>query len=226
MDRSPDEIVALHDRLLLRWEDAEKDSAQAGADLAAMILPPVLSDEALLEERIEVAHFANFVIWRLEDEARLREIPDSRVAALKRAIDPWNQRRNDLMEAIDVVYLAQFSNVDVAGARLHSESAGMIIDRLSILALKIHNLEKVAIDAAADDDIATVEESRHRRELLSQQRADLGACLAALLDDFAAGRSCFRCWRQLKAYNDERLNRALRAETRAKAAQPAQGQRG
>jgi len=154
-------------------------------------------------------HQANLAIWILEDEARRRDVGDERIAAVKRAIDPWNQRRNDLMEAIDAVVLARLEGADTSGAELHSETAGMMVDRLSVLALKIDNVQRILADPSTSSEV--LGECLARVKALRRQRADLDECLARLLEDFAGGRRYFRPFRQLKSYNDPRLNPALRS---------------
>jgi hypothetical protein len=200
------DIVALHDSLPSRWEAlALAESPQQ---------PRETDDGASIRALVEAEHFANFTIWGLEDEARRRDVGDARIAAVKRAIDPWNQRRNDLMERIDSAILAHFANVDLRTSELHSETAGMMIDRLSILSLKIRNMDRIAREASAQGEGALVGECSARASVLRAQRADLAGCLARLLEDFAAGRRHFRSYFQMKAYNDERLNPALRAAAR------------
>jgi hypothetical protein len=202
------EVLAAHDTLLSRW------SALAAQDGAPAPQLPEVKDGASLRSLVEAEHFANFAIWGLEDEARRRDVDDAHIAAVKRGIDPWNQRRNDLMEKIDAAILAHFSNVGLQSAELHSETAGMMIDRLSILALKIRNMDRIAREASAEGNGALVGECMSRAGVLRAQRDDLAGCLARLLEDFAAGRRHFRSYRQLKAYNDERLNPALRSPAR------------
>jgi hypothetical protein len=97
-----------------------------------------------------------------------------------------------------------------AGARLNSETAGSMIDRLSIMALKIHAMR--AQTRRADADEAHLAASRVKLERLEQQRADLAGCLDALLADVAAGRAYFKVYRQFKMYNDPRFNPVLIAE--------------
>ena len=199
MKLSVTNILAMHDR------PAPDGSSDAATPAAAAGTP---DDLAAL---VEAAHLANVAIWRLEDQARRRDVADSRIAAIKRAIDPWNQRRNDLMEQVDASILAEHANVDVRNAELHSETAGMIIDRLSILALKIRGFEAIAAAAERDGDASLAGECRWKSHVLGEQRSDLAGCLERLLEDFAAGRRYFRTYRQMKAYNDDRLNPALRA---------------
>lgn len=208
MPLSVSDIVALHDSAPVRWEEA---AARGAAVPAVAAVPAPDEGTALLRDLVEAEHFANFTIWGLEDEARRRDGGDAKVAAVKRAIDPWNQRRNDLMEAIDAALLERFAKVDLQASELHSETAGMMIDRLSILALKIRNMERIAAEEAAGGGTALADECGAKAKVLRVQREDLAGCLAKLLEDFAAGRRHFKSYLQLKSYNDERLNPALRA---------------
>ena len=203
---SVSDIVALQDSLPGRWESLASQAQPADTRET--------DEGASVRALVEAGHFANFTIWGLEDEARRRDVGDARIAAVKRAIDPWNQRRNDLMERIDAAVLACFVNVDLARSELHSDTAGMMIDRLSILALKIRNMDRIAREASAQGDGALVGECSERAGVLRAQRDDLAGCLTRLLEDFAAGRRHFRSYFQMKAYNDERLNPALRAAAR------------
>lgn len=90
---------------------------------------------------IEVNRRRNYLLWDEEDLARRRGVPDGAIAANKRAIDGYNQARNDAIERIDEQILARLAAVPVAAAAWHnSESAGPIIDRLSIISLKIFHM--------------------------------------------------------------------------------------
>ena len=44
---------------------------------------------------IEANHRCNKLLWDEEDRARRKNVPDSAIAANKRAIDGYNQRRSD-----------------------------------------------------------------------------------------------------------------------------------
>ena len=116
------------------------------------------------------------------------------------------QRRNDLIERIDVHLLASLAGVDISRAQQNSETAGSIIDRCSILALKIHHMR---INAGRTDDAALAAECAGKLAILETQRSDLAACLVELLADHRAGRRFFKLYRQFKSYNDPRLNPAL-----------------
>lgn len=183
-------VESLHDEALRGWY--EDDTA-----------PPEADELALL---VVDQHRTNFELWWLEDEARRRDVADSFIAATKRAIDVVNQKRNDLVERVDEAVLADYADVDTTAAELHSETAGQMIDRLSILALKIRNLGRIATD---ESDRQLAAECAAKVVVLETQRRDLAGCLRRLLDDFAAGRRYFKTYRQFKAYNDPRLNPAL-----------------
>jgi hypothetical protein len=187
----PDELLPLHDEALAAWYRDKPDAVEPGADLRSLI---------------RAQHFCNFSLWNHEDEARRRDVPDAYIADTKRAIDRWNQRRNDLIERIDLHLLEQLKGSDITGARLNSETAGSMVDRCSILALKIHHM---GINAARTDDLEVAVQSAGKLKVLRVQRDDLSGCLRDLLDDFAAGRRYFKLYRQYKAYNDPRLNPAL-----------------
>ncbi|MGH8453339.1 MAG: DUF4254 domain-containing protein [Nevskiales bacterium] len=184
-------VCRLHDEALAAWYRQKPEQMESGESLDSLIL---------------AQHFCNFSLWNHEDEARRRDVPDSYIADTKRAIDKWNQHRNDLIEKIDVQLLSRLGDIDTAQARQNSETAGSQIDRCSILSLKIHHM---GINAARKDDPALTAECVRKLEVLKLQRADLARCLEELLEDFRAGRRFFKLYRQYKAYNDPRLNPAL-----------------
>ena len=182
----------MHDAALESWYKQAPDSVDDPTDLASMIL---------------AQHFSNFRLWALEDEARRDDVDDAYIAGIKRQIDPWNQRRNDLMERIDQVFLEQFKDVDLSKAAMHSETAGMIVDRLSILSLKIRNM---GVYAAREDDTPLKQECLDKLARLKVQRTDLLTCLEVLVDEFRQAKRYFKAYKQFKAYNDPRLNPAVR----------------
>ena len=120
------------------------------------------------------------MLWDEEDRARRRDVADAAIAANKRAIDGYNQRRNDAIEKIDEALLERLAGVVPATDAWHnSESAGSMVDRLSILALKIFHMRAEATRADA-----TERPSRGVRRKLARstlQRADLARCLDSLL---------------------------------------------
>jgi len=135
-----DEVVARHDTLLQlqAWPQGMGDSAATRID-AGDAWP-----------FIEANHRCNALLWDEEDLARRTRVSDAEIAANKRAIDRLNQQRHDATEQLDEWLLSALGLVDAqsartdepvakppAGARLNSETAGSMVDRLSILALKL-----------------------------------------------------------------------------------------
>jgi hypothetical protein len=170
-------------------------------------------------------HCNNCLLWAQEDLARRIKVSDIDIAINKRAIDRYNQARNDAIERIDEQLLIALKLVDAISARtdspivkvsedarLNSETAGSMLDRMSILALKICAMREQT------ERIEVGEAHRlmcHRKlERLNEQRSDLGACLDELLADTEAGRAYFKVYRQFKMYNDPQLNPVLVAESK------------
>jgi hypothetical protein len=150
-------------------------------------------------------HRANFELWHEEDNARVPGVADGEIARVKHAIDRLNQRRNDLVEKMDL-WLMERLEQDVASP-LHSETPGLMIDRLSILALKIYHTREEAHRASATEAHRLRNEERLR--LLEEQRGDLAGCLDVLWTEVLEGRRRFKLYRQLKMYNDPELNPAV-----------------
>lgn len=187
-------------------------------------VPPV---EGELMGWVQANHRHNSALWAEEDLARRTRVADAEIAKNKRAIDGFNQARNDATERVDEILLVGLGLVDAAsartdspvatvpaGARLHSETAGSMVDRLSIMALKIHAMRQQTQRTDVDD--AHRAASTAKLERLLQQRSDLAACLDALLADAMAGRAYFKVYRQFKMYNDPRFNPELVKERSAR----------
>ncbi len=207
------DVLALHDRLLATagWPQADAQ-------------PPA----APLWQWVQANHRQNALLWAQEDLARRTRVADAEIAANKRAIDGHNQARNDAIERVDELLLMALGLVDEAsartdapvskvpaGARLSSETAGSMIDRLSILSLKLRAMRQQAQRDDVDDAHRAASRARHER--LREQREDLAGCLDALIADALAGRAYFKVYRQFKMYNDARFNPALVAEARSQA---------
>jgi hypothetical protein len=205
---SANDVVALHDAALARADWPAKTDAASPTN--AM-------------EWIATNHRFNALLWDEEDLARRTKASDAEIAANKRAIDRYNQARNDATERVDEFLLIALDLVDPAtassdapqprmrpGAKQHSETAGAMIDRLSIMALKIRAMRQQT--QRTDVDASHIEVSQRKLAQLFTQRNDLAACLDDLLKNCAAGTAYFKTYRQFKMYNDPRWNPALVAE--------------
>jgi hypothetical protein len=159
---------------------------------------------------IEHNHRCNHLLWMAEDEVRRTDVADGELVRFKRDIDRYNQERNDAVERIDEHVLAALNGVICnVNAHQHSETVGAMVDRLSILALKIHHMRLQTLRAEAGTE--HVARCAMRLAILREQRDDLASCLDRLLVDARAGRTYFKIYRQFKMYNDPQLNPALQA---------------
>jgi hypothetical protein len=159
---------------------------------------------------IERNHRHNMLLWNEEDQARRRDVHDSEIAKNKRAIDHFNQERNNAIEEIDETLLTMLAAVEHRPhARLNSETPGSMIDRLSILSLKCHHMRLQTQRIAAGP--SHVETCLAKLAVLSEQRSTLETCLDELLEDASRGLAYFKIYRQFKMYNDPALNPSLYA---------------
>jgi hypothetical protein len=158
-------------------------------------------------------HRHNELLWREEDLARRRNVPDSDIAGNKRNIDRYNQKRNDAIEQVDEQVSRLLAAVQPGpDARLNSETPGAMIDRLSILSLRIRHMGLQA--ERKDVARAHIEGCLEKLARLKEQRADLASCLDQLLADCASGTRRFKIYRQFKMYNDPALNPAIYGESK------------
>lgn len=166
-------------------------------------------------------HRRNSLLWCEEDLARRVRAADADIVANKRHIDAHNQARNNAIEQMDECLLLALGLVDartVQGvnpvsrvlptARLNSETAGSMVDRLSITSLKVRAMQLQT--QRTDVDAAHIEAAQQKCLRLQEQQTDLGHCLDTLLADCLAGRAYFKIYRQFKMYNDPAYNPALR----------------
>jgi hypothetical protein len=195
MTFDPTSIAHLQSGLTVRWHEQ----------------PPAASGDGFLR-LVQENHQRNFQLWHEEDVARRDDLGSERVHQAKRAIDRFNQERNNFIEEMDKTLVAALQPAE-SGVPKNSETPGMIIDRLSILALKEYHMREEAERAdASDDHRAKCGEKLARIRL---QRGDLTQSLAELLDAVRAGTRTFAVYYQFKMYNDPALNPQLYAAGRA-----------
>ncbi len=203
------QVVDLHDRMLA--DPAWPGNAGKPADPADLM------------QWIAENHRNNCELWAQEDLARRIRASNADITANKRAIDGFNQARNDATERVDELLLIGLGLVDAhsartdapvskaaSGAVLNSETAGSMIDRLSIMSLKIKAMREQTVRADVDESHRQSCSAKLAR--LQEQRGDLAGCLDELLAQAAVGTRYFKVYRQFKMYNDPRLNPVLVAE--------------
>ena len=208
---SVDKIVELQDERTRAWHHPPVDSEAAEPGATSDSNPNAESDWLNAVAR---NHRANFDLWHIEDEARAPGATEAELASVKRRIDTTNQCRNDLAEELDCALLGwlQAHGLPNPEAPLHSESPGLIVDRLSILALKIYHTREEA--ERNDAPAGHAERNQERLAILEEQRRDLAGCLDTLWRETLAGTRRFKLYRQLKMYNDPTLNPAIYTKTR------------
>lgn len=149
------------------------------------------------------------VQWHLEDEIRSPSIEEKQVVFLKRWIDQSNQKRNDTVEKIDDWFYEQFKDIPKQpNAKLNSESPAWILDKLSILCLKIYHMDlEVKREDATEEHI---KKCKQKLDILLEQQKDLSLCYEEYIQDILEGKKYMKVYRQFKMYNDEELNPVLR----------------
>lgn len=184
------EIDALLATLVARWHEVE----------------PAHTETELLG-RICDLHRFNFLLWHEEDIARSPDVTDARIAEVKRAIDRYNQARNDAIEKVDDWLVAELARRGIAspsGAASATETPGAAIDRLSILELRRYHMREQAERADATPEHR--EKAAGRLAILDLQRDHLVAAADRLLAEIFAGQRPLRVFRQMKMYNDPAMN--------------------
>ena len=158
---------------------------------------------------VEKNHAFNYQLWHAEDKARREDKGHTYVYHAKREIDAYNQSRNDCMEAIDDDLFVQLKPAAPEICPVHSETPGMMIDRLSILALKHYHMAIQTVRQDVDAEHRT--QCLHKLAVIQAQTEQLGYCLTALLQETIEKTRTFRIYRQFKMYNSKALNPALYA---------------
>lgn len=156
---------------------------------------------------VEENHAYNYQLWHAEDRARRDDKGFELVYQAKREIDKCNQLRNNRMEAMDEWLFNHLKPAAHTDCPVHSESPGMIIDRLSILALKAYHmsLQTQRKDVAEEHRTSCF----NKLTVIQNQLEQLAQCFAELLAEVKAKKRTFRIYHQFKMYNDPTLNPEL-----------------
>lgn len=161
-----------------------------------------------IEHDLYLKNWIDVVQWHLEDIIRDPQIDPVEALALKRRIDKSNQDRTDLVERIDSYFWEKFHNVKpLENACINTESPAWAIDRLSILHVKIYHMQEQV--NRTDVDAEQHEKCAQKLATLLEQLDDMTSSISQLLADYEAGRRIMKVYRQMKMYNDPRLNPVL-----------------
>ncbi len=185
-------VVDLQTDTVARWHQSPLDN-------------PYGTDPLL--ETVCQQHQFNFLLWHEEDIARSPDVSDAEMARVKRSIDRYNQQRNDWIEKIDDLISEMIESSDLPVADhlpINTETPGSVMDRLSILALRIFHLDEQFERTDVDD--AHLESVQRKRSICRLQQEELKTALGQLMEDIFAGKKRHRTYRQFKMYNDPALN--------------------
>jgi len=188
-------LVDLQQRRIEIWQDEPFDTAK----------------ERDIGQLIEENHAYNYLLWRAEDKARRDDLGFEHVYHAKRQIDAYNQARNNRMEAMDAWLWQRLSPSLLPDCPVHSETPGMIIDRLSILALKVYHMRLQTI--RQDVEAPHITRCLAKLRQLTAQQQQLQHNLAQLLTEVMAQTRTFKVYHQCKMYNDKTLNPELYASS-------------
>ena len=167
-------------------------------------------NEDLIAHLLYRKSWIDTVQWAYEDIIRDPNIDPVAALKLKRMIDASNQDRTDTVEFVDSYFLDKYRDVEVkSSAKINSESPAWVIDRMSILALKIYHMQEEADRKDASEEHR--KSCQQKLDILLEQRMDLNTAIDELLTDFESGEKYMKVYKQMKMYNDDDLNPVLRA---------------
>ncbi|SHF31633.1 DUF4254 domain-containing protein [Pedobacter caeni] len=161
-----------------------------------------------IEHLLYLKCWIDTVQWHMEDVVRNPEIDPVEGLQWKRRIDASNQERTDVVEYIDSFFLEEFKDITPSpAAKINSESPAWVIDRLSILALKVYHMreESQRVDASEEHK----QNCTTKLNILLNQQTDLSASLDDLIADIKTGAKYMKVYKQMKMYNDPSLNPVL-----------------
>lgn len=165
-------------------------------------------DAESFESLLYYKNWIDTVQWHLEDIIRLPDINPVEGIHIKKRIDKSNQDRTNIVEKIDDYFLEQFKTVaPKPEARINSETPAWLLDRMSILMLKIYHMKEQTErkDASADH----ISKCLVKLSVLMEQKADMQLAFDQMIEDIGEGNRRFKVYRQMKMYNDASLNPML-----------------
>lgn len=175
-------------------------------DVNASIRNPY--DTGSFESLLYLKNWIDTVQWHLEDIVRDPGIDPTEGLGIKRRIDRSNQDRTETVEKIDDYFLEAFRKVRYQdNAPINSETPAWLLDRMSILLLKIfHMKEQTERQDVTAEHIARC---AGKLSVLNEQREDMRNAFDELMRDIGSGTRRFKVYRQMKMYNDASLNPTL-----------------
>jgi hypothetical protein len=169
-----------------------------------LVIPPGLAraitglpekDRRRLDDAATRLHTVNRRLWDAEDRVRGTSLTAERVADCKREIDQLNAERNQLAERSDEILSTLIGPVR-PDAPLHTETLASVLDRLSVLTLRIWHSER----ASERDEL-----TRRRIPALHRQQQELCAALDTLVRDVVAGKRRLPVPARYKLYGQDEV---------------------
>lgn len=201
------EVVGIQQKIVRLWHKKEASIASWPGACAALALP-----KGRVEALAASIALINTYQWHEEDKARATDVSDAVIAQIKRNIDHSNQRRVNEIEKLDLVLEDLLKNKPAAGvsrAVLNSETPGSMVDRISILVLKIYHMDEQARRKDASD--AHRQKCAGKAAVMREQLSDLSGCLDQLIKDVRLRKRRFKTYYQFKMYNDPDTNPYMKA---------------
>lgn len=161
--------------------------------------------ESEFKRLLYLKNWIDTVQWHLEDVIRDPSINPAELVAIKRRIDASNQHRTDTVEQIDELIFNGLKDVElIEKPKLNSETPAWLLDRMSILQLKIYHFEdQIKRKDASEEHLKSVNDKLY---VLKIQEADLEIAHDELMEDLRQGNKYMKLYKQMKMYNDPNLN--------------------
>ena len=149
----------------------------------------------------------NLEQWDLEDSARMTELGSEHVAKTKQEIDKNNQIRNDLIREMDIEIAKQIDISSGSQEQFYSESPGMIIDRLSIMHIKMKVIRNLLLVIKEND---LQEDYKEKEKIIQKQIDHIGKFLDMYFTRLECKEVFFEVQQAVKIYNDERVRKYIK----------------
>jgi hypothetical protein len=115
----------------------------------------IITNDSLLDIALQI-HFGNYYQWIREEKVRIENQSMEIISKVKKEIDFSNKRRNKLIGNYDQLCLQHLNIIErneFSDYKLNSETPGQMVDRLSILLLKIFFMGKCANSSEFDNEV-------------------------------------------------------------------------
>ncbi len=160
-----------------------------------------------LSKLVRLSMETNQKLWELEDSARMAELGLKHIAKTKQEIDENNQIRNNLIKEIDVEIAERTGVSPDPQKQFYSESPGMIVDRLSILFIKLIAIRDLLLVIEEKD---LQEEYQEKENIILNQIDHIGIFLDSYFIRLAKKEVFFEILQPVKIYNDTRIRRYIK----------------